>query len=242
MGVTPVYKFQTVETSTNYEFDTIINDIVGSIEENLPIRFAPSIAALNAMSGVLYPNGQLAVLTATSSGVNVGAVFVRASNAWRFISGTISNLTTFLASLSANVATTAGATFYDQGAAVTKVFTNGSGNAEIIIGGSTWTNIAQRSGYENFSGSNLQYRLVPGGARLRGGVVRSNGKAIATGAQFATIPSVARPSALTRVPVTGSGGALANVSIESNGAVTLIAPIGKTSRWYSLDNVFLPQS
>lgn len=244
MGATSLYGFTTVETGNSYSFHNLINGVTQSIEDKLPQRYVASIAALDAMSSTtLYPSGMTAVITAASSGLAAGAIFVRAGSQWRFTSGTVTALTTFVAALSSNVGTVPGATFYDQGNAVSRIFTNTSGNSEILIGGSTWTNVSYASGYEQWGlEAPFGYRLVPGGVMLRGTIRRSNGKAIATGAQIATLPAVARPSYASRAIVGGVAAGVGQFTIGTNGAIVLYAAVNRTSHYYVFDGVFLPQT
>ena len=243
MPQTPIYLFSVPDDTASAEMDTLIADAVQSIEDNLPHRYAATITALNAMSGTMYPNGMIALLTADSSGVVAGSSFVRAGSKWLFNTGSTTDITTFVAALTGNVGTMPGASFYDQASGTSRIFTNTTGNSEVLLGGSTWTNITYATGYKNtMYGDPLSYRLVPGGAQIRGHIMRSNGKAIAKGAIIGNIPSAARPSNGQFFVASAGGNGLGNMLIQADGDIYLQSPIERSSSWYSLDNVFLAKN
>lgn len=107
--------------------DTLFNDAIQSIEDNSPHQYAPTISAINAASGPTHPNGQVVILTADNAGVKAGALFKRAANKWWFAGGQVANLATFLGTLGSNLGTEPGASFYDLGDSLPKVFTSGTG-------------------------------------------------------------------------------------------------------------------
>ena len=107
--------------------DTLFNDAVQSIEDNSPHQYAPTISAINAASGPTHPNGQVVILTADNAGVKAGALFKRAANKWWFAGGQVANIATFLGTLSSNLGTEPGASFYDLGDSLPKVFITGTG-------------------------------------------------------------------------------------------------------------------
>lgn len=127
MPTTPIYGFVQYDDTAEVEPDILISDAVQSIEDNLPLRYVATIGALAALSGSMHPNGQIAVLTADNSGVKAGSTFVRAGSKWLFNGGQVSNLSTFIGVLASNVATMPGASFYDLGDSLPKVFTDGAG-------------------------------------------------------------------------------------------------------------------
>lgn len=127
MPPTPIFGFEQYADTEAVELDTLINGAVQSIEDGLPHRPVASLAALAALSGPLYPDGHYAVLTAASTGLAAGCTFVRAGSKWLFVSGRVTNLTTFVGALSSNVATMEGAAFYDMNDDLPKVFTSAAG-------------------------------------------------------------------------------------------------------------------
>lgn len=124
---TPLFGFEQYDDTAIIEPETLINDAVQSIEDNLPHRFAATIGEIAAMSGSQHPNGQLVILTADNSGAKAGSVFTRAAGKWRFTSGEVSNLSTFVSSLGSNVITQPGAHFYDHGDSLPKTFVDTEG-------------------------------------------------------------------------------------------------------------------
>lgn len=242
---TPIYGFKTItDAELLGTFEDTVNSITQSIEDQNPHRYVASFAALNAMTDVtMYPNGQVAVLTVDDTGLMAGSTFIRRGGKWLFNSGATTDLPTFFAALTTNVGTMPGASFYDNASATSRIFTNTTGNSEILISGTSWTNITYSSGYQNTTyGDVLGYRLAPGGAHLRGHILRSNGKAIAAGAVIGNIPSAARPSNGQYFLSPGITGAVGSMLIQADGDIILLAPIARSSSWYSFDNVFLPRT
>jgi len=240
MPLTPMFNYSVPDDSVSLELDTIIADSVQSIEDNSPIQYVATFAALNAMTGTLHPNGQTAVLTADDTGLRAGSTFVRSGGKWLFNTGATTDLPTFYAALTANVGTMPGASFYDVAGGASRIFTNTTGNSEILVGGNSWVNVPYASGYQKTTyGDPLSYRFVPGGFRVRGHIQRTNGKAIPASAVIGNLPSPARPSNGQYFVASGGSSALGNMLIQADGDIILGAPIGRTSSWYSLDNVFL---
>lgn len=240
MTQTSIYKFDIPDDTVAAELDTIVASAVQSIEDNLPYRYAATIAALNAMTGTMYPNGMQATLTADDTGLKAGATFIRSGGKWLFNTGTTSSLSTFVAALTANIGTTQGASFYDIAGAVTRVFIDTAGGSQIVSGGSGWITIPYSTGYKNtLYGDVLGYLPVPGGVRLRGHIQRSNGKAIPAGTVIGNVPSAARPTNGQYFVASGVSAAIGNMLIQADGDIILGAPINRTSSWYSFDNVFL---
>lgn len=249
MPTTPIFDFEVPDDTADVELDTLIGDAVQSIEDNLPHRFAASISALGAMSGSIHPDGQIAVLTADSSGVREGAMFVRRNGAWHFMTGTIQTLSTFIGVLSSNIKTQPGGVFYDEAADAAKVFTNNSGSAILLGSSDGWVTISQKSGYRHnlFAGGPnypFGYKLEPGGARLRGWIVRSNGLAIKDGMNFGLLPSDARPTGDVNVyslVLGGSEGGSGRVRFGPDGTIELMSVMGRSTAGYCFDGIFIPQ-
>lgn len=105
----------------------------GSINTALPVKFVPTLAALNAMglSVSSLPAGTLAILTADDSGLSAGAQFsMHPDGKWRLIGAcTALNVATFVTSLTANtnIKTLAGATCWNASTSGMVVFTSTGG-------------------------------------------------------------------------------------------------------------------
>lgn len=241
---TTAFGFQTISDSASYNFETLVNGAIQSIDDRLPHRYVASLTELNALTGAMHPNGQIAVLTATNGGLYAGALFVRAFNQWRFAVGEAQNLATFVGNLTANVKTMPGATIRDGATNTSQIFTTTTGNAEILIGGNSWTNISYPSGYSNPGfGYPLGYRLVPGGAQLRGTIKRTNGKAIAKGTTLSgLIPAPARPTSVVYPILAGTTDAVCHAEIKVTGDVLFKAMTNRASYWYGFDQVFISQT
>lgn len=130
MPATPIYGFVQYDDTVLIKPAILINDAIQSVEDEMPHRFAASISALAAMS-TGHPDGQIAVLTADDSGAKAGCTFVRSAGKWRFTSGQISNLATFISSLGSNVVTAPGAHFYDIGDGDPKSFIDAAGGYRV---------------------------------------------------------------------------------------------------------------
>ena len=128
---TPIFGFEQYDDTADVELETLVNDAVQSIEDNLPLRYVATMGALAALSGSMHPDGQIAVLTADNSGVKEGSYFLRAGSKWLFGGGQVSNLSTFIGILGSNVGTMPGASFYDLGDSLPKVFTDGVGTNRV---------------------------------------------------------------------------------------------------------------
>lgn len=140
---TAIYGFEQYDDTAPVEPETLLNDAVQSIEDNLPHRFAATIAEIAAMSGSLHPNGQTVVLTADNAGAKAGSVFTRAGGRWLYTSGQIANLATFISNLSANVASGPGASFFDIGDGLPKVFLDYAGGNRITAPTPLYATIAK---------------------------------------------------------------------------------------------------
>lgn len=140
---TPIYGFEQYDDTASVEPDVLINDAIQSVEDNLPHRFGASIAEIAAMSGSLHPDGQIAILTADNAGAKAGSTFTRAGGKWLFSGGYIANLATFLSSLSSNVATMPGASFFDIGDGDPKVFINTAGAWRVTAPAPLYATIAK---------------------------------------------------------------------------------------------------
>ncbi|MBG6106631.1 hypothetical protein [Frigoribacterium sp. CG_9.8] len=105
----------------------------GSINQALPVKFVPTLAALNAISlnADSLPAGTLAVLIADDSGLSAGAQFtMHPDGKWRLIGTcTAINVTTFITALSTytKIKTLAGATCWNAVTSSMVVFTSTAG-------------------------------------------------------------------------------------------------------------------
>lgn len=246
---TPIYNFATAGDEDDVGIDTAVNSAVQSIEDNLPHRFVTSVANLDLMSGSMYPNGQIAVLTADSSGVKAGSQFTRAGGKWYFSSGTMANVATFIAALTSNIGTQQGATFYDQTTSSARIFINTTGSSVVAAASSSWINIPLLSTTKKLWWmSSLAYKVTDTGAELRGQVYRKSGT-FGYGESIILLPAAIRPTAgIVYMTLQGTANSLGNCEVGptsgigkgNQGYVVLRWPVGRRSMWYSFDGVKIP--
>lgn len=221
--------------------NSVLALMASSINNAMPVKPAATLSQLNGMSGSAYPDGTVAVLTATSGGLTQGALFTRIGTGWNLVSGTQCDATAFAASLASLTAlyTMPGATFYNTVNGEFGIWQNASGGYRTIVD-QAWKTIAYPGGVKGRStGYALAYKIVPGGVVLRGGVQKSSGN-FANGALLFTLPAEARPAAGTQAVVSGTSWSIANIQINADGTVKLYAIMNVNSPWFSLDGVFIP--
>jgi hypothetical protein len=214
-----------------------------SVANSQKVLQADSLTQLNGWTGSAYPPGMLASLTEVSGGLDRNALFMRSNNNfWFLVSGArLINLDNFQAEVRgfSSIYTMAGTSFYDASTGLTGIFIDTAANYTIIQDRS-WTNLYLGSGTEAPTFGYLPaYKIVSGGAILRGSVVRT-GKNWNNGENIVTLPAEACPNASMRFTLTGASYALANVTLQSDGHMTIYSMMNVKPKWFSLDGVFIP--
>jgi hypothetical protein len=217
-----------------------LTSIVSSLLLTKPVK---TVTSLEQLDGTNAPNGNLAIVTADSAGLGTGSVWARSSGYWRLVAGAqVLDDPTFIAALGdhSSLQTVRGTTYYEISTGEIRVWTNAAGTSRPVLD-RAWTDIDYSAGTgADDLGYAFGYKLVAGGALLRGAVHRNNGNFDEDGV-IAVLPEDIRPIARVRpMLLQGEGTALGKVFISTDGTVTLQNAINAGSSWYSLDGVIVP--
>lgn len=112
------------------DLEVTLQLVATSAENAFPVKTVATLSTLNGMTGTLYPDGTLAVLTAVDSGLNVGATFRRVGGKWVLSGGAqVSAVGTFTSALAsfANLQSGIGSTFWDATALSSGMWTSTAG-------------------------------------------------------------------------------------------------------------------